>query len=64
MEIDNLDDTARGTEGFDSSDLGPKRFIACEELKIKMCFVNPDPEDNPYFDEEDIYTHTVAYETK
>jgi len=30
----------------------------CEELKVKMCFLNPDPQDNSYFDEVDIHTHT------
>jgi len=55
MEIDSLDDTGRGTQGFGSSDLGPKRLIACEELKVKMYFLNPDPQDNSYFDEEDIH---------
>jgi len=58
MEIDNLDDTERGTQGFGSSNIGPKRLIACEELKVKMCFLNPDPQDNSYFDEEDIHTHS------
>ena len=56
MEIDNLEDTDRGTKGFSSSDIGPKRLITCEELKVKMCFLNPDPQDNSYFDEEDIHT--------
>ena len=58
MEIDSLDDTGRGTQGFGSSDLGPKLLIACEELKVKMCFLNPDPHDNSYFDEEDIHRHS------
>jgi len=57
MEIDNLEDTERGAQGFGSSDLGPKRLITCQELKVKMCFQNPDPQDNEYFDEEDINTH-------
>jgi len=43
MEIDNLEDTERGTHGFGSSDIGPKRLITCAELKVKMCFLNPDP---------------------
>jgi len=55
MEIDNPDDTERGTQGFGSSDLGPKQLIACEELKVKICFLNPDPQENSYFDEEDIH---------
>jgi len=58
MEIDNLDDTERGTQGFGFSDLSPKRLIACEELQVKMYFLNPDPQDNSYFDEEDIHTHS------
>jgi len=57
MEIDNLEDTDRGTQGFGSTDIGPKRVITCEELKVKMCFLNPDPQDNSYFDKEDIHTH-------
>jgi len=43
MEIDNLGDTNRGTQGFGSSDLGPKWLIMCKELKVKICFLNPDP---------------------
>jgi len=57
MKIDNLEDTARGTKGFGSTDIGPKRLITCEELKVKMCFLNPDPQDNSYFDKENIHTH-------
>ena len=56
MDIDNLDATDRGTQGFGSTDIGPKRLITCEELKVKICFLNPDPQDNSYFDEEDIQT--------
>jgi len=57
MAIDNLEDTERGTRGFGSSDIGPKQLIKCEELKVKMCFLNPNLQDNSYFDEEDIPTH-------
>jgi len=57
MEIDNLEDTDRGTKGFGPNDIGPKRLITCEELKGNMCFLNPDPQDNSYFDEEDIHPH-------
>ena len=57
MEIDNLEDTERGTRGFGLSDIGPKRLIMCEELKVKMRFLNPDQQNNSYFDEEDIHTH-------
>jgi len=58
MEIDNCDDTERGAQGFGSGDLDPKWLITSEELKVKMCFLNPDPQDNEYFDEEDIHTHS------
>ena len=57
MEIDNLEDTARGTRRFGSSDIAPKRLITCEELKVKICFLTPDQLDHSYFDEEDIHTH-------
>jgi len=58
MEIDNLENTDSGTQGFGSSDLGPELPIRCEDLKVKMSFLNSDPGDNSYFDEEDIHTHT------
>jgi len=57
MEIDNLEDTERGTRGFGSRDIAPKQLITCEELKVNMCFLNPDPQENSYFDEEDIHIH-------
>jgi len=56
IEIDNQEETVRGTGGVGSSDLAPKRLITCEELNVKMCFLNPDPQENSYFDEEDIHT--------
>jgi len=46
MQIDNLEDTERGTEGFRSSDIGPQHLITCEELKVKMRFLNADPLEN------------------
>jgi len=57
MDIHNLEDPKRGTRGFGSSDIGPKRIITCQEMKVKMCILNPDHQDNLYFDEEDIDTH-------
>jgi len=57
-EIDNLEDTERRTLGFSSSDIGPKQLIMCKELKVKMCFLNTNPQDNSYFDKEDIHTHS------
>ena len=46
MEIDELNETERGTQGFGSTDLGPKRLITSKEAKITMCFLNPNPEYN------------------
>jgi len=54
MEIDNLENMERHTQEFGFRDLGPKRLITCQELEVEMCFLNPDPQDNSYFDEEDI----------
>ena len=31
----------------------------CQALKVKMCFLNLDRQDNSYFDEEDIHTHST-----
>ena len=57
MEIDKLDETERGTEGFGSTDLGPKRLITTKERKITMCFLSPNPEYKEYLDDEDIETN-------
>jgi len=43
LEIDNLEETDRGTLGFGSTDIGPKRLITCEELKVKSLFPKPRP---------------------
>jgi len=34
----------------------------CEELKVKMCFLTPDPQDPTCFYEEDIHTHASLRE--
>ena len=57
MEIDELNETERGTKGFGSTDLGPKRMITTQETKINMCFLNPNPEYNQYLDNKDIETN-------
>ena len=57
-EINNLEDRERRTRGYGSCDICPKRLIPCEELKVTMCFLNPDLQDNSCFEEEDIYTHS------
>ena len=55
--VDKLVETEPVTQGFDSTDLGPKRLITSREHKILMCFLHPDPRNNTYYDEEDILTH-------
>ena len=57
MVVDELVETERGTPGFGSTDLGPKRVISCMEHKIMICFLHPDPKNNTFNDEEDILTH-------
>ena len=57
VRVDELVETERGTQGFDSTDLSPKRLITNKEHKIMMCFLHPDPRNNTFYDEEDILTH-------
>ena len=57
MEIDELDETERGMEGFGSTDLGPKRLITTKESKITICYLHPNSEYNEYLDNEDIETN-------
>jgi len=46
MEINKLQHMERESQEFGSSEIGPKRLIMYEQLKVKMCFLNPDPHDN------------------
>ena len=55
--VDKLSETERGTQGFGSTNLGPKRLIASKEHKIMICFLHPDPRNNTFNDEEDILKH-------
>ena len=57
MAVDKLDEIERGTQGFGSTDLGPKRLITSKEQRIMMCFLHPDPKNNTFYDEEDILMH-------
>ena len=57
MVVDKLVETERGTQGFGSTDLGPKCLINSKEHKIMMYFLHPDPRNNTFYDEEDILTH-------
>ena len=57
MVVDKLGETERGTQGFGSTDLGPKCLITSKEHKIMMCFLHPDPRHNTFYDEEDILMH-------
>ena len=57
MVVDKLVKTEPGTQGFGSTDLGPKRLITSKEHKIMMCFLYPDPRNNNFYDEEDSLTH-------
>ena len=44
--VEELVETERGTQGFGSTDLGPKHLISGKEHKIMMCFVHPEPRNN------------------
>ena len=55
--VEELVETERGTQGFGSTDLGPKWLITTKEHKIMMCFLHTDPRNNTVYDEEDILTH-------
>ena len=57
ITVEELVETERETQGFGSSDIGPKRLITAEEHKIMMCFLHPDPRNNSYYDKEAIHTH-------
>jgi len=57
MEVDNLRVTERGTMGFGSSDLNPKRSITAKEEEVKICFLHTDTSENEVFSAADIGYH-------
>jgi len=57
MEVDDLEITERGTMGFRSSDMNPKRSITAKEEEVKICFLHRDAEKNEFFGAADIGYH-------
>jgi hypothetical protein len=57
MEVDELVTTDRGTKGFGSTDLSPKRVVEGKESHVMLCFLYPDSRQNEFFDQTDIDTH-------
>ena len=55
--VDKLVGTEWGTQGFGSTDLGPKRLITSKEHTMRMCFLHRDRRNNTFYDEDDILTH-------
>ena len=62
MEVDNLETTERGTKGFGSSDMSPKRSIQANEENVTICFLHVNQEENEFFGAKDICQHTRLLE--
>jgi len=54
VEVDSLRITDRGSKGFGSTDLSPKRTIAVEQVQPMMCQLYADSRENRLFSENDI----------
>jgi len=57
MEVNDLKTTERGTAGFGSSDLNPKRSITAKEEGVKRCFLQANTSENEFFSAADIGNH-------
>jgi len=57
MEVDDLETTERGTMGFGSSNLNPKRSFTAKEEEINICFLHADTSENEFFSAADIGYH-------
>ena len=57
MVVEKLGETERGSQGFGSTDLGPKHLNTSKEDKIRMWILYPDTRNNTFYDEKDILTH-------
>jgi len=53
-EVDNLKITDKGSKGFWSTDLSPKRIIAMEQVQPIMCQLYADSKENRLFSESNI----------
>jgi len=57
MEVDELEDTIRGKEGFGSTDLSPKRLVQTMDTPPVVCILQANHIENEFFGQEDINNH-------
>ena len=58
MEVDKLEDTIRGKEGFGSTDLSPKRLVQATDTPPVVCILQANRIENKFFGQEDIDNHS------
>ena len=64
VQVKHLRKTDRGTQGFGSTDLDPKRIIQLNQTKPQICCLQGSHEENEYVDNTDLARHLRAQRNK
>ena len=64
VQVKHLPKTDRGSQGFGSTDLDPKRIIQSNQTIPQVCFLHANHEENEYFNNADLARHLRAQKNK
>ena len=64
VQVEHLANTDRGTKGFGSTDLNPRRMIKSNQTIPQIGFLHAKQKDNEYFDNADLARHLRAQGNK
>ena len=64
VQVEHLANRDRGTKGFGSTDLNPRRTIKSNPTIPQICFLHAHHKDNQYFDKADLARHLRAQRNK
>ena len=64
VQVEHLANTDRGTKGFGSTDLNPRRMIKSNQMIPQISFFYANHKDNEYFDNADLARHLRAQRNK
>ena len=64
FQVEHLTNTDRGTKGFGSTDLNPRRTIKTNQTIPQISFLQANHKDNEYFENADLVRHLRAQRNK
>ena len=60
VQVEHLSNTVRGTKGFGSTNLNPRRTIKSNQTIPHLSFLQANHKENEYFDNSDLARHLRA----